>query len=69
MRVTLKAARINRSLPQKAVAEQLGISVRTLRSYEAGETYPTAATLKKLTEIYGCTFDDLLFCREITPNA
>lgn len=69
MQVTLKAARVNRNIPQKDAAKAVGVSPRTLRSYESGKAAPTAPILQKLMALYGCPFDDLIFCEKITPKS
>ena len=41
-KLSLKAARVNVNLTQEKAAEMLGISEKTLYSYENGHTFPTA---------------------------
>ncbi len=45
---------------QQEVAERLGISNRTLSSWEQGRAYPDILTLPALAEIYGVTADEIL---------
>lgn len=41
-------------------AMHLGISAKTLRHYENGETYPSACTLIAMCGLYHCSADSLL---------
>ena len=61
MAITLKAARINVGMTQKEAAERLGISPDTLIKYEAGETFPTVPTIRKIESLYGLTYNDINF--------
>lgn len=45
---------------QKEIAEQLGISNKTLSSWEQGRAYPDILTLPALAELYGVTADEIL---------
>lgn len=64
MAVTLKAARVNANLLQQQAAEALCISVDTLSKWENGKTFPNVLQIKKIEEIYGVKFGDLIFCPE-----
>ena len=48
MKVTLKAARINKGLSQEEAAKLIGVSVDTLGNYERGITYPDIPILKNI---------------------
>ena len=61
MKLTLKAARVNAGLSQIEAASALGISSGTLYDYEKGKSFPTVPTIKKIEELYGVTFGDLIF--------
>lgn len=61
MKFTLKAARANANLSQEAAAEQLGISIVTLRKYEKGESFPAVPMIWKIEALYGVPFGDLIF--------
>ena len=51
-KITLEAARVNAGLSQKEAAKMLGISNKTLCSWEFGKSYPNA---DKMYEIpYDC---------------
>lgn len=58
-KISLKAARVNCGLTQKAVATKAGISEATIIRWEKGKTAPDANQLKKLCEIYGVLMDDI----------
>lgn len=59
--ITLKAARVNADLTQKEAAKQLGISTKTLWSYETGDKYPDVPMIKKIEDLYGMEYKDLIF--------
>ena len=44
-------------------AKRLGVSPNTINNWESGKTSPNAEKLVKMTELYGCTVDDLLALR------
>ncbi len=49
-----------KGLTQQEVADMLGISNKTLSSWESGRSYPDILTLPALAEIYGVTADEIL---------
>ncbi len=55
----LRSFRTARDISRESAAEQLGISKRTLASYERGEREITVPTIIKLAEIYRTTYTDL----------
>lgn len=59
MKVGLKGLRVNASLTQTEVATALGISNKTLQSWEHYETFPNAVQLAKLSDLYHCKLDDI----------
>ena len=61
MKITLKAARVNAGLTQKAVIKELGISKTTLANYEKGRTSPDIETGKALAALYGASIEDIIF--------
>lgn len=60
-RFSLKAARVNANLSQKEAAEKLGISNKTLCSWENGKTYPDQPMIEKVCNLYGLTYDMIDF--------
>lgn len=61
VKLTLKAARINKKLSQKKASEIIGISEETLRSYEQGKSFPDVPILKRIEDCYGIEYKDILF--------
>lgn len=64
MKITLKAARVNRGLTQEEVAEKVKKSKNTIVSYEKGRSTPDIETGKTLAKLYGVSIDDLIFLPE-----
>lgn len=60
-KITLKAARVNANLSQPEAAAKIGVSVSTLRNWEAGKTFPNQPKIEKMCELYGIPFDILFF--------
>lgn len=58
---TLRTARERAVLTQEQAASELGIHVSTLGNYESGSTYPTIRVLRKMLDLYGVTFEQLIF--------
>lgn len=61
MAITLKAARVNKGLKQSEAAMLIGISLYTLQNYEAGKTFPDVPIIKKIEDVYGVRYADLIF--------
>lgn len=61
MKITLKAARVNRNLSQKKAAEMIGVSESTLLNYEKGKTFPREPIIKKIEEVYIVSYNDIVF--------
>ena len=64
MKVTLKAIRINKGWSQEEMAQKLGISLYTLKNYESFKTFPDVPLIKKIIEVTGVKFDDIIFLPE-----
>ena len=60
MKVTLKAARVNANISQQAMAELLGVSSCTLRSWENDKTFPDAVQLARMCHVYHVSMDDII---------
>ena len=56
----LKIQRIKKGITQEQLSNKLNLSVRQIRSYEQGTRQPKLDTLKRLSEFFGCSVDDLL---------
>ena len=61
VRMTLKAARVNKGLGQKAAAEILGVSNKTLGRWENGETVPKQNHIDAICDLYGVSYDNIIF--------
>lgn len=70
MPITLKAARVNAGLTQKEAAEKLGIGKQTLANYENYVTSPRMPLGKKIAELYGADYNEIIFsCDESVLKA
>jgi Predicted transcriptional regulators len=58
----LKILRIERKIPQKDIAVELNITIRTYQYYEAGRLEPNLLNLVKLAKFFNVTTDYLLGC-------
>lgn len=61
MRVTLKAARVNKELTQEAFAKAVGVGAKTVANWENGVSSPRADKLPEICRVLGCETDDLIF--------
>ena len=61
VKMSLRAARVNAQLSQKAAAESLGVSNKTLCSWEKYQTFPGADMVPRICDLYGVPFDQLNF--------
>lgn len=61
MRVTIKAARVNKNLTQAEFAEAVGVGVRTVQNWEAGVSSPRADMMPAICDVLECRIDDIIF--------
>jgi putative transcriptional regulator len=61
VKITLKAARVNKGLTQKEAAEKIGVTKDTISNWERGMSYPDAFTLKTIEQVYGINYNDIIF--------
>ena len=61
LKLTLEAARVNAGHTQKGAAEILGISNSTLCAWENGRSFPRADQIVKICELYGVTYEQIIF--------
>ena len=64
----LKELRIKNNLSQSQLANQAGISVRTLQDYEQERkniNYAKAITVYKLSKILNCNIEDILKIKNV----
>lgn len=59
MRITLKAAKINKGYTQEYVAKKIDVTKKTLGSWESGKTMPKADKIIQLCNLYGASYDDI----------
>lgn len=61
-KVGIKIATLRKSigLPQEKLAEMLLISPQAISKWENGHTLPETTLLPKLSQIFGCTIDDII---------
>ena len=62
--MTLKAARVNAGYSQKAAAAELGISNKTLCSWEKGTSKPKADKIENICTLYGVSYECINFLHE-----
>lgn len=60
-KITLKVAREIKGLTQAEAATLLGISKDTLSNYERGKSYPDVPIIRKIEDVYGVTYDQIIF--------
>lgn len=61
MKMTLKAARVNKGITQKDAAELIGVSKEQLGNWERGVSYPNVAHIPKIELTYGVGYYDIIF--------
>lgn len=61
MRLSLKTAREINKMTQEEAAKRIGISTDTLGNYERGKSYPDVPVLKKIEQVYGVTYNQIIF--------
>ena len=64
----LKAARVNRNLTRKQIAELVGVTASVIGHYETGERIPSVPILLKLATHYKVSLDYLLDHSVTTGN-
>jgi transcriptional regulator with XRE-family HTH domain len=61
----LKALRAKERISQRELGEAIGISTRSIASYEGGESYPNFEQLPKIASYFGITIDSLMSNEEV----
>ena len=61
VRMSLRAARVNAGFSQKEASKALGISNKTLCSWENGKTFPDQPMIEKICCLYAVTYDMIDF--------
>ena len=66
IKLTLPAARKNVNMTQKELANACGVSESTVSNWEKGKTEPTVSQAKKIGEVVGMHYDDIIFLHRVT---
>jgi len=61
LRITLKSARVNANLTLEEASKKLGCNKKTLWNWEQGRTYPHAKYIDPICNLYGVTYDNIIF--------
>lgn len=59
MKISLKAARVNKGLTQADVAKEIDVDPSTICKWEAGRSFPNVCQFQNLCSLYGTTADDI----------
>ena len=59
MRITMKAARINRGLTQAEAAKALNVTKKTVGSWESGKTKPRIDKIEPICMLYERGYDEI----------
>ena len=65
-KITMVAARKMAGLTQQEMAQACGVSVGTVTRWEKGLKDPTVSQAKKIGEICGVHYDDIIFLPKVT---
>ena len=58
--MSYKSARSEAGLTIKEAADAIGVTAQAVSLLENGKSNPTADNIVKMSEVYGCTTDELL---------
>lgn len=61
LKISIKSARVNAGYSQKDASAKLGVSNKTLCSWEKGITVPKADMIDKICQLYKIGYDNLIF--------
>ena len=67
-KITMIAARKMAGLTQRELAQACGVSEGTISRWEKGIKDPTITQAKKIGEICGVHYDDIIFCQKLRFN-
>lgn len=59
MQISLKSARVNKGLTQADVGLAIGVTPKTVGSWEQGKTMPNSKKINPLCELLGVKYDDI----------
>ena len=60
-KVSMKAARINAELNLAEAADKIGVSISTVKNWEAKKTFPNQPMIERICEVYAIPYDMLKF--------
>lgn len=66
MQITLKAARVNKNLNQEEAGKLIGVSADVISNWERQVTFPDVLQLKKIEEVYGVSYNQLIFLPKLS---
>lgn len=61
LKINLASARVNKGLSQTQVAELMGVSNKTIVSWEKGKSSPSVTQADRLYQIYDRPKDSIIF--------
>ena len=61
MNTILKDRRMRKQISQEKAAEIIGVSLRSLRRYENGQSIPLLHSARNLALLYECSIEELFF--------
>ena len=64
MQLTMKAARVNKGYTQREAADLLGTTKDVVSNWERGISFPDVIMLKRIEDVYGVSYKDLLFLQQ-----
>ena len=67
-KITLIAARKMAGLTQRELAQACGVSGGTVARWEKGIKDPTISQAKRIGEVCGIAYDDIIFCPNLRFN-
>ena len=56
----IEKKRVEKGLTQQQVAKYVGVSRSTVTKWELGISFPRKVQLLKLSDLFGCTLDELV---------
>lgn len=59
MRVSLKAARVDKNLTQTDMAKALNVTKKTVGAWESGKSMPKADKIEQICILLGRTYDEI----------
>ena len=61
VKMTLKAARTNVNMSQSEAGKAIGVSENVISNWESGISFPDVWQLKRIEDVYGVSYDNLIF--------